>query len=133
STLARMRDTFGTLPFLATDEGHIADAIAAMMDPPTRALWGARGYAHAARWHDGAETVARLEPIYRTLADGAGASRSPAPPTGIGAASSVSGCSRKSTYAAYAGAPSTRPSPPSLGSTGLSARATRARGASRTP
>jgi len=69
STLARMRDTFGTLPFFATDEGHIADAIAAMIDTPTRYEYAALGAAHAARWHDGTETVARLERIYRAQAE----------------------------------------------------------------
>lgn len=69
STLARMRDTFGTLPFLATDEGGIADAIAAMIDPPTRSEYATLGAAHAARWHDGTETVARLERAYHAQAE----------------------------------------------------------------
>ena len=69
STLARMRDTFGALPFLATDEGGIADAIAAMIDTPTRSEYAALGAAHVARWHDGTETVARLEWAYRTQAE----------------------------------------------------------------
>src|SRR5690606_30034247 len=59
STLARMRDTLGTLPFLGTGEGGPAD----------RSEYALLGAAHAARWHDGTETVARLEWAYRTQAE----------------------------------------------------------------
>lgn len=67
-TLARMRREFGSLPFMRATEATIADALAAMKDEATRAEWGQRGHDHAVRWHDGAETVARLLPIYERLA-----------------------------------------------------------------
>lgn len=68
STLVRMHDTFGWLPFLATTEDEIGDALKAMTEEDTRAHYAALGRAHVTRWHDGRETVRRLEPIYAQLA-----------------------------------------------------------------
>lgn len=65
STLQRMTDTFGDLPFLPATEDTIADAIDALRDPDVRDEWGARGLGHVRRWHDGGETVTRLERVYR--------------------------------------------------------------------
>lgn len=71
TTLERMRHTFGTLPFVEATEGTIADALALLRDEATRDEWATLGRAHAERWHDGRETVTRLTPIYRTLAQAA--------------------------------------------------------------
>lgn len=68
STLDRMRETFGELPFIAATEATIADALDQLTDTKTRATWGRKGKAHAKRWHDGRETVERLTPIYQHLA-----------------------------------------------------------------
>lgn len=67
-TLARMRDTFGTLPFYSATASTIGDAVEALTDEDTRIRYTRRGLAHVARWHDGRETIARLTPIYRQLA-----------------------------------------------------------------
>ncbi len=68
ATLARMRADVGDLPFIAATEATIADALRLLADDDTRADWGRRGRDHVRRWHDGRETVARLTPIYQTLA-----------------------------------------------------------------
>lgn len=67
-TLGRMRVEFGGLPFVESTETTIADALRLLLDDDTRAVWGQRGFEHVSRWHDGQETVARLTPIYQTLA-----------------------------------------------------------------
>lgn len=67
-TLARMRDTFGALPFYEATEQTIGDAIEALMDWSTRLEYTDRGYQHVKRWHDGAATREVLTPIYRALA-----------------------------------------------------------------
>lgn len=68
STLDRMRETFGELPFIEATEDTIADALDQLTDTKTRSTWGRKGKAHAKRWHDGRETVVRLTPIYQHLA-----------------------------------------------------------------
>lgn len=70
-TLDRMRDTFGRLPFIDATGDTLADALALLRDEAARDEWAALGRAHAERWHDGRETVTRLTPIYRTLAQAA--------------------------------------------------------------
>ena len=68
STLARMRAEFGQLPFIETTADTIADALAVLRDEQDRATWAEAGHAHYERFHDGAETVRRLAPIYESLA-----------------------------------------------------------------
>lgn len=68
-TLERMRDTFGVLPFVEATETTIADAIEQLLDEEAFATYSCLGQQHVRRWHDGRETRARLEPIYRELAD----------------------------------------------------------------
>lgn len=68
STLERMVDQFRDLPFWLATEDTISDAIAAMLDEGTRRDFARLGHQHAVRWHDGRETVARLAPIYESLA-----------------------------------------------------------------
>lgn len=67
STLDRMTDTFGGLPFLPATERTIETALAAMLEEPIRDLYAVHGLAHVTRWHNGEETRARLEPIYTEL------------------------------------------------------------------
>lgn len=68
ATLDRMQGTFGYLPFLTATATTIGDTINALLEDDRRDRWAARGLDHARRWHDGAETVARLSGIYRALA-----------------------------------------------------------------
>lgn len=67
STLDTMRATFGDLPFWVADEPCIQQALKAMQDPETRTYYANLGRAHAHRWHDGAETVARLTKVYESV------------------------------------------------------------------
>jgi hypothetical protein len=67
STLERMNDTFGTIPFVVATERTIADALDLMTGQDARDEYVRRGLEHIRRWHDGAETRARLEPIYAEL------------------------------------------------------------------
>lgn len=69
STLNRMRDEFGSLPFIETTADTIADALAVLQDDQARSEWADAGHAHYRRFHDGSETVRRLAPIYESLAD----------------------------------------------------------------
>ncbi len=64
STLTRMADTFGSVPFLAATERTIRRAIETMTDDDTRAEWASVGLEHVHRWHDGRETVDVLTRTY---------------------------------------------------------------------
>lgn len=67
STLSVMQATFGDLPFWVADEPCIQQALKAFTDPDTRAYYANLGRAHAHRWHNGTETVARLTKVYESV------------------------------------------------------------------
>lgn len=59
-----MLETWGEMPFYEATEDTIADALVAMTDARTRAIWAERGLEHVTRWHDEAFTVALFQGIY---------------------------------------------------------------------
>lgn len=63
--LARMRDTFGELPFycVPNDREAVMDAFRLFADPGLRAEWGERGLQHARRFHDLEPFVARFRQL----------------------------------------------------------------------
>lgn len=71
-TLAEMRNRFGDLPFYEATEETIYDALKVLADETTRAEWSRRGLAHVERFHDDAQVVAQLEPIYLRAVEQAG-------------------------------------------------------------
>lgn len=68
TTLERMRQTFGQLPFLEATRNTLTDAIEQLTREDTRDHYAQRGQQHAHRWHNGHETTKRLTPIYQQLA-----------------------------------------------------------------
>lgn len=67
-TREHMLERFGKLPFFAATEATIFEALAETVVPEVLAEYSKRGLQHVRRWHDGRETVAQLEPLYRQLA-----------------------------------------------------------------
>lgn len=62
--LAEYQTRFGEIPFLATTEDTIRQAVEAMLEPTVRDHWAAMGRAHAERFHSQKAGVERLAPIY---------------------------------------------------------------------
>ena len=63
-----MLATWGSLPFYEATEATLYDALAAMLDRDTRALYAARGLAHVERWHDSAVVVPMMQAVYERAA-----------------------------------------------------------------
>jgi hypothetical protein len=66
-TLAEMTRRFGRLPFYQATEDTIYEALAAMVDPQVRGVWGQVGYDHAVEWHAGSQVVRIAEAVYDSL------------------------------------------------------------------
>lgn len=68
TTRDTMLNTWGTIPFYEATEATMYDAIAAMLDARTRAIWAQRGLEHVTRWHDEPFVVAMMQGIYERTA-----------------------------------------------------------------
>lgn len=66
-TLAKMRSTFGELPFFEATEDTIYEALRELADPNARAEWAKRGLVFAERFHAYEVVVRQLENVYRSL------------------------------------------------------------------
>jgi glycosyltransferase involved in cell wall biosynthesis len=64
ATLDEYTRRFGALPFVDVDEASIYYGLAELVEPSTRARWGAAGRAHVEQHHSQEVGVARLTHIY---------------------------------------------------------------------